>query len=214
MPVKTNPFSDTLGFLFQGGWMTIVFWLLLLGSVGIAVANLARDERQRSLTHVWNWLFRLLIGAMWWQQTLWKLPPIYTDRPDGTGGLHHWVGEMAKWAAFGLQRDFVKDVVQPHFYFFAPQVYAIEVLIAVSLLLGLFTRVGGLLGALMAANLWLGLYRAPYEWPWTYFFMLAIQITFVVYRPGRSLGIDALLLHDPAIVEGQTAWGRLLKTVA
>jgi hypothetical protein len=71
--------------------------------------------------------------------------------------------------------------------------YGSEVLIAVSLIVGLFSRIGALLDALMAANLWLGLYRAPYEWPWTYFFLMVIQITFLVYPPGRSLGIDALL---------------------
>jgi uncharacterized membrane protein YphA (DoxX/SURF4 family) len=190
--VRTNPFTDTLHFLFQPAWTTAVFWLLLIASVAIAVVNWRRDARQRSITHLWNWAFRLIIGAMWWQQSLWKLPPTYTDRPDGTGGLHYWVGEMAHHAAFAFQRNLVDKVVLPHFYFFAPQVYGTEVLIALSLMLGFFSRIGGFLGALMAANLWLGLYRAPYEWPWTYFFLMAVQITFLVYGPGYSLGLDAL----------------------
>jgi hypothetical protein len=67
------------------------------------------------------------------------------------------------------------------------------VVIAVSLMLGLFTRVGGILGALMGINLWLGLYRANYEWPWAYFFLILLQITLTVYAAGRSLGLDALL---------------------
>jgi uncharacterized membrane protein YphA (DoxX/SURF4 family) len=87
----------------------------------------------------------------------------------------------------------VAQVVQPNFYLFAPQVYATEVMIAISLLLGLFTKVGGVLGALMSINLWLGLYRASYEWPWAYFFLILLQITFVVYAAGRSLGLDAVL---------------------
>ena len=44
--------------------------------------------------HVARWMFRFLIGAMWWQQTLWKLPPYYTDQPDepfGTTGLAYWM---------------------------------------------------------------------------------------------------------------------------
>jgi hypothetical protein len=45
----------------------------------------------------------------------------------------------------------------------------------------------------MALNLWLGLYRAPYEWPWAYFFLLMLQTTFVVLHAGRSLGFDAIL---------------------
>jgi hypothetical protein len=33
-----------------------------------------RDLSQRSVLHVRNWLARLFIGVMWWQQSLWKLP--------------------------------------------------------------------------------------------------------------------------------------------
>src|SRR5260221_12872842 len=107
------------------------------------------------------------------------------------------MAEMAKWASTGLQRHFVKDVVLPHFYFFAPQVYFSEVLIAVTLILGLFSRLGAFLGALMAINLWLGLYRSPAEWPWTYFFLIVVQIMLLVQRPGRSLGSIAIMLrHD------------------
>jgi uncharacterized membrane protein YphA (DoxX/SURF4 family) len=189
-----NPFTDTLGFLMRAAWPIYVFWVLLGGSIVIALFNLIQDPAQRTVRHVWMWLARLLIGGLWWQQTLWKLPPTYTDSPDGvSGGLHYWVGEMVQHAAFSWQSAFVAQAVQPHFYFFAPQVYGTEVVIAISLLLGLFTKIGGVLGALMAINLWLGLYRAPYEWPWTYFFLILLQITFIVYSAGRSLGIDAIL---------------------
>jgi uncharacterized membrane protein YphA (DoxX/SURF4 family) len=189
-----NPFTDTLGFLMRAAWPIYVFWVLLGGSIAIALFNLIQDPAQRAVRHVWMWLARLLIGGLWWQQTLWKLPPTYTDSPDGvSGGLHYWVGEMVQHAAFSWQSTFVAQVVQPHFYFFAPQVYGTEVVIAISLLLGLFTKIGGVLGALMAINLWLGLYRAPYEWSWTYFFLILLQITFIVYSAGRSLGIDAIL---------------------
>ena len=60
-------------------------------------------------------------------------------------------------------------------------------------MLGLFTRLGALAGAGMAINLWLGLYSAPGEWPWTYFFLIVIQLLFLVDPPGRSLGVDVLL---------------------
>jgi hypothetical protein len=189
-----NPFSDTLSFLLRATWPIYVFWGLLVGSIGLVFYNLVSDPAQRTLRHVWMWLMRLFVGGLWWQQTLWKLPPTYTDNPDGvSGGLQYWMGEMVQYAAFEWQRAFVARVIQPNFYFFAPQVYVAEVLISISLLLGLFSRVGGALGALMAINLWLGLYRAPYEWPWAYFFLILLQITFLVYAAGRSLGIDAVL---------------------
>jgi uncharacterized membrane protein YphA (DoxX/SURF4 family) len=211
--MRVNPFSDALDFLMQNWWPIYIFWVLLLGSVGMAVANLTRAPEQRTGRHIWMWASRLIVGGMWWQQTLWKLPPTYTDNPDGvSGGLHYWVGEMVQHAAFGVQSWVVEHIVQPNFYVFAPQVYVIEVIIAISLMLGIFSRVGGVLGALMATNLWLGLYRANYEWPWTYLFLILLQVTFVVYAAGRSLGIDAILRRSDQF--GLKSQGTLARLVA
>ena len=212
--MRTNPISDVLDFLTEGEWTSYVFALLVLASVVIAAVNFWRDTNQRSVLHMWNWLARLFIGGLWWQQSLWKLPPTYTDNPDGSGGLRYWMGEMVKWASTGLQRHFVKEVVLPHFYFFAPQVYFSEVLIAVTLILGLFTRLGAFLGTLMAINLWLGLYRSPAEWPWTYFFLIILQIMLLVQRPGRSLGLDSILLRRVQQSTGDGLWGRLVRVLS
>ena len=130
---------------------------------------------------------------MWWQQSLWKLPPTYTDHPDGTGGLRYWVDRMVDGAAFQLQSDFVQYVVQPNFLLFAPVVYATEVFIGASLMTGTLVRLSGLLGAAMAINLWLGLYHSRGEWPWTYFFLIVVQLLFVLQNAGRSLGGDAFI---------------------
>jgi hypothetical protein len=92
-----NPIADTVGFLTQPQWPVYVFWLLLLGTLGLAVMNLLRDPEQRTGAHVWLWLARLLIGAMWWQQTLWKLPPSFD-------GLHYWLDQIAQHAAFATAR--------------------------------------------------------------------------------------------------------------
>jgi uncharacterized membrane protein YphA (DoxX/SURF4 family) len=212
--MRTNPFSDALEFLTRGEWAGYVFWLLIIASVGIAAVNLLRDSSQRSGLHLWNWLARFFIGAMWWQQSLWKLPPTYTDNPDGSGGLRYWMDEMTKWASTGLQRHFVKDIVLPHFYFFAPQVYFAEVLISVTLILGLFNRLGAFVGALMAINLWLGLYRSAAEWPWTYFFLMIVQIMFLVQRPGRSLGLDAILSRQEPESPSRGLWSRLVRLLS
>jgi uncharacterized membrane protein YphA (DoxX/SURF4 family) len=199
-----NPITDTVSFLTQPQWPTYVFWLLLLGSVGLAAVNLLRDPEQRSGAHVWLWLARLLIGGMWWQQTLWKLPPTFE-------GLHYWIDQMAQHAAFGWQRAFVQQLVQPNFTLFAAMVYAMEVGIAISLMLGFLTRLGGALGALQALNLWTGLYGSPEEWTWTYLFLLVIQVTFAVFHAGQSLGLDAILARREHVQPRLQGAGRGLK---
>jgi len=192
-----NPISDVVDFLLQPGWTTAIFWLLGLASIAIALYVYLTMPAQRTLAHVSNWVFRLLIGCMWWQQTLWKLPPYYTDHPNqpfGATGLAYWMGLMGKSAAIPQQAEFVNNIVLPHFYVFAPVVYSLEVLTAVSLMLGIFVRFWGVIGALQILNLWLGLYNAAGEWPWTYFFLLLLQLIFAVHRYGRSLGLDAVIV--------------------
>jgi uncharacterized membrane protein YphA (DoxX/SURF4 family) len=189
--------SDVLHFLAQPSWTTGIYWLLAIGSIGIALYAWTTIESQRSMRNVGDWICRFLIGSMWWQQTLWKLPPYYTDNPSEplTSGLYYWMTQMGKSASIPLQADFVNHVVLPHFYLFAPVVYGLEVLTAVSLILGLFVRFWSLVGALQVLNLWLGLYNAEGEWPWTYYFLLTLQAIFALHQYGRSLGLDAIIVE-------------------
>ena len=209
--MNPNPLNDVIVFAFQPGWMTAVFWLLLIASAGIAVYVWCAVPEQRTAGHLGNWLTRLFIGCMWWQQSLWKLPPYYTDQPDsafGTTGLAYWMGLLGKHAAVPLQADFVNKIVLPLFYVFAPAVYGLEVLTALSLIIGLFVRLWGVIGALQILNLWLGLYSAPNEWPWTYFFLLLLMCNFALHRYGRSLGLDALIVAR--VRQPRTLLGRMI----
>ncbi|MGA8400083.1 MAG: hypothetical protein WB697_09340 [Stellaceae bacterium] len=210
-----NPISDLIEFLTDPSWPTPIFWLLMIASIAIAVIVWRRRPEQRDFLHLAQWGFRFVMGAFWWQQTLWKLPPTFAQDPTAplTTGLAYWMSQIGKYAAIRLQADVFSNIVLPHFYVFAPIVYAAEVLTAVSLMLGLFTRLFGVFGALQILNLWLGLYNAPSEWPWTYFFLLVLQLMFAVHCYGRSLGIDALL--SPAErSSGHQGMGRLLRVVS
>src|SRR6266851_7557533 len=120
------------------------------------------------------------------------------------------MGLMGKHAAIPLQADFVNNIVLQHFYWFAPIVYIAEVLTGASLMLGVFVRLFAVIGALQILNLWLGLYSAPGEWPWTYFFLLLLQLMFAVHCYGRSLGFDAILVARRPAGTARNIAGRLL----
>lgn len=183
--MRPNPLADAVHFLTQPDWFTPVLWLLLLASIGIAATVWSRQPEQGTARNIGIWVLRLLAGSMWWQQTLWKIPPNFD-------GLRYWMQQEADHAAIPLQGALVADIVLPNLAIFGPLVYAIELVIGVSLLLGLFSRAGAILGLLMGLNLWLGLYSAPGEWPWTYMFLVIIQALFAIDPPGRRLGADAL----------------------
>ena len=187
--MRVDPVKDFIAFLtkpFYGEPIVLhyVYWLLAILSISIAIAAWRALPGQASVTHLWRFVMRFIIGSFWWQQTLWKFP---TD----TGGLRYWTEEEVKNSAFTIQGRLVKTLVLPIFEPFAYGVYAFEVLVGVAILLGLYVRALSTLGALLIFSLFLGLYRAPQEWPWSYMFLLLIMITMVVENYGHSLGLDA-----------------------
>ena len=118
-PILCGPTHCVLAFLSAPSWTTPVFWLLLVASILLAVAAWRSDAMQRSPGHFGIWLIRLVMGAMWWQQSLWKIPPNYD-------GLRYWMQQMVEHASIPLQGELVKDVVLPNIQIFGPLVYATE----------------------------------------------------------------------------------------
>jgi uncharacterized membrane protein YphA (DoxX/SURF4 family) len=184
MKTEPNLATDTVAFLTQLAWPTAVYWIVLLGSFLIAIRVWRGNPAQRSVRTLVIWAMRVMMGTMWWQGSLWKIPPNYD-------GLLYWMKQVVAHAAIPLQATLYGQVVIPNIGVFGPLVYLTEALIGVSLILGLLTRIFSFLGLLMGLNLWLGLYSAPGEWPWTYGFLIIIQVLFVIDPPGRCLGLDA-----------------------
>ena len=104
-----NPLTDAVHFLVHPAWPTAIYWLLLIGSIAVALYAWRNIPSQRSWRNVGDWLCRFFIGTMWWQQTLWKLPPLYTDNPSDplNSGLHYWMAREGQSAAIPLLGDFV-----------------------------------------------------------------------------------------------------------
>ena len=189
--LRIDPIRDIFAFLTapnynEPGFLVVIFWILAAASLSIAAHAYRTLPEQRSATHVVRWVVRFVVACMWWQQSLWKFP---TD----SGGLKYWTELIVQHAAFPLHGQIVKNLILPIFPPFAVLVYLVEVLVAVSLFLGLFVRASAIVGGLLILNLWLGLYRAPQEWPWTYVFLILLMVTFGVEGYGRSLGLDAFL---------------------
>ena len=184
MKTEPNIATDTIAFLTKPDWPTAIYWIALVAGIVIAVRAWRGDPAQRSLYALGIWALRVLIGTMWWQGSLWKIPPNY-------GGLLYWMKQVVDHTAIPLQATLYANYVIPNINLFGPLVYLTEGFIALSLIVGFLTRWFSLLGLLMAVNLWLGLYSAPGEWPWTYGFLMVIQALFILDPPGRCLGFDA-----------------------
>jgi uncharacterized membrane protein YphA (DoxX/SURF4 family) len=215
--MPTNPLSDvwhfltatTSDYLRLGNWRYLIlalFWALLLASIAVAFKNWREDSAQRDARHIGIWLVRVLIGCLWFQGMLWKLPLPVSD------GLQYWTEQETTNAAFEFHRTFMKDIVLPHMSVFGPIVFLAELTFAVSMILGLAVRFVGVLTIAYVLQLWLGLYGSPSEWPWTYMCLAMLMFLFVVDSAGRSLGLDAWLRREvPAVRDGKGLIGWFFK---
>ena len=216
--MEKNPLTDVWQFLTAttsdyvslGVWrylLLALFWALLIASLVVAVRNWQEDPQQRSGRHLGTWLVRVLLGCMWFESMVWKLPlPV-------SGGLQYWTEQEATRAAFELHREFVKGFLLPNLRFFGPVVFLAELTFATSMILGVAVRAVGVLAIIFVLQLWLGIYRPgdPAEWPWSYIFLSMLMFLFSVHAAGRSLGLDAWLRRRVSGVRNGTGfWGRVL----
>jgi len=212
--MRTDPFSDTWMFLMGQqpdqqalgifGWVFLaLFWALLIGSAGLAVVNWRADPAQRSAVHLWTWVARTMMGAMWFQGALWKLP--FPQSP----GFFHWTSQIVEHAAFGWHRALASEVMLPLLPLFQAVAFFGEMFFAISLMLGLAVRLSSLLAIGFVLQLWLGLYLVSFEWPWLFWFMIFTLGWFIVHRAGRSLGLDALLLRKGTLAPPLARWHAL-----
>jgi hypothetical protein len=111
-----NPFSDFWDFLIGntgdydalGSWkylFVVLFVTVIVASAAIAVENWRRDPTQRTGAHLATCVMRVMVGGMWFEGMLWKLPLPVSD------GLKFWVEQMGERAAFGFQRDLATNFI-------------------------------------------------------------------------------------------------------
>lgn len=145
---------------------------------------------------------RVVIGILWFAQLFWKLPPSFgcplnfavtTDFSSRSSGLCDWVGLMTLFSRWPVQASLVKSLVVPNLAWMGWIIFLMEAFVAVSLVLGLFTRLGGLAAFLQAVNLYIGVSAVPGEWPWTYIMLAILGLIFLAIPAGRILGLDAWL---------------------
>jgi hypothetical protein len=137
-----------------------------------------------------------------------------------TSGLCDWIGIEIVWSelprrflvtnldnrggpelalnlgwAVRLNGSFLEGFVEPNIRWFGWIIWGAEAFIFVSLFLGLFSRLGGLVSIGISAQLALGLagISNPYEWEWSYLLMVFLSLAVFAVAPGRTVGVDAWL---------------------
>jgi uncharacterized membrane protein YphA (DoxX/SURF4 family) len=139
------------------------------------------------------------------------------QRLQRTSGLCDWIGIEAVWSQAPrpllvanidntgpaeiqidvaplaqLNGAFIESFVKPNSRWFGYAVFGMEAFIFVSLVFGILSRLGGLVGIAMSSQLWIGLAGIgnPFEWEWSYNLMVVLSIVLALIPAGRWLGVD------------------------
>lgn len=132
---------------------------------------------------------RILIGVLWLFSLRWKLPPSFDGGSER--GLREWLELEVEFAAFEAYGNLIDSLVLPNFTLFAWLVFLAELVVGLSLLLGLRVRLGALLGLALSLNLGIGLLEVPGEWPWSYAMLAMWHGLFFVTDAGQVFGLDS-----------------------
>lgn len=131
---------------------------------------------------------RILMGLLWLQNVGWKQPPFTTSR-----GVGRYVQLGVTHEVFGPYAWFSKHVVLENLTAFGWGVMAVELSLAVFLLLGLATRFWAIVGAMQGLAIALSVLNAPHEWGWAYWMIIAIHLVLAATAAGRIAGLDGPL---------------------
>ena len=118
------------------------------------------------------------------------------------GGFQTYLADYIANSGVSFYRPVLSSLVEPHAVFFGYFVGVLELLIGISLLLGLFVRPASILGILFLVNMLLATWWAPgHRAPvWRYFGaeldhipLLLLLIIFYAADAGRVWGLDGRL---------------------
>src|SRR5262249_34306368 len=125
-----------------------------------------------------------------WQRGNWQVRCEALGRRSG-GGVWYWVQQEIQYPTMAAYKDFLQNVMIPHWTFFGWMTLITETFIAVTLILGLATRLGSLVAIGMAANVTIGILSVPHGGGWPYVMFLPMPTLLLLPDAGRSFGVDA-----------------------
>jgi uncharacterized membrane protein YphA (DoxX/SURF4 family) len=141
----------------------------------------------------WFTLLRIYAGVFWLSHGIPKF--LNSDKYMPPNGFMPQIVANGVSSQTGFYHDFLLNTVTPNIALFAELVRLGEVLTGCALLLGVFTRFGGLVGCFLALNY--AMANGDFN-DWTRIGSLdavafALSFLMVVVPAGRVVGVDALL---------------------
>jgi len=140
----------------------------------------------------WLAIVRFLTGLMWLSHGIPKFTQSAQFMPP-SGFINDYVTRGLQTSG-GVYHAFLANIVQPNLPIFAELVRLGEVLVGVSLVLGVLSRLGGFVGVVLTLNYISarGHFFSSSTLQSLDFGLLVLSLTSLVLPTGRVLGVDAL----------------------
>ncbi len=144
----------------------------------------------------WLAFLRIFIGVAWLAAGVIK---VFNPAYMGTD----LVPKLSQWAASGNDAisTFVSSILIPNVNALSFAIEGLEVLVGVSLILGIFTRLGALCGVVIVAGAWIlgHAFNSPAGYGSSTFIVL-ISMLFLVFAPASRIFAADLLLARRVVV--------------
>ncbi len=128
---------------------------------------------------------RILMGLLWFQNTAWKHPPFNTSYSFGK-----YVKFAVDYPVFSPFSWFVETTVIPNLTLFGYMIMVVEGALAISMLLGLYTRTFALVGIFQSLFILFSVVRGPGEYGWAYWMILLIHVAIFASAGGGRFSVD------------------------
>jgi uncharacterized membrane protein YphA (DoxX/SURF4 family) len=138
---------------------------------------------------------RIVVGLLWLANIEWKRPSDFGL--DNKNGLYKYVSSAVENPVFGPYKWFVENVVMKNYRTFGWITLITEMLLAALLIIGFKTRWISLVGVGLSVSIALSVlnYDKAYEWPWSYYLMVAAHLLLWACNAGTHLGVDGARLR-------------------
>ena len=133
---------------------------------------------------------RVVLGLFWMSQFSWKPPPSFGCPSEG---FCLWLGKEIAHPLLPVYAEMVRTIILPNAIAVGWLSFLAETAIGLSLTLGLFTRLGGLVGTLWSVNLLVGLVAIPGETMWYYLSLVLLNFQFLAIGNRNQWSLDRLL---------------------
>jgi len=139
-------------------------------------------------------LIRLFLAYEWLNSGTGKIQSILSDPSAYFGGLSKvFAAVWAKTNPYPFMADFLTNAAAPNASVFVTAIAITEVLVGLSLLLGILTRFGAFGGIVMNVIFYLAAGHTSPSTAGINLIMIGAQLAMMVAPGGRVLGLDAIL---------------------